>query len=217
MLGARRVLVLVVVLGLLVLAGSARATGTLDQQQPTVGGEINVHASFWQSEIVTPGITGALDQVDLPLRQTISTQIGLPLIVQIRTVAGSVPSATILSTTTVTLTNAVLAFTAIPLTRLVGVTSGVKFAIVVGTTVLDGEVNVPQVGIMNGDPYAGGLAVESHDGGSTWISRPDVGNDLAFKTYVSTRPSEPSQCKNGDWRAFMTFKNQGDCVSSIAS
>jgi hypothetical protein len=31
-------------------------------------------------------------------------------------------------------------------------------------------------------------------------------------------PTDPAQCKNGGWRTFGgVFKNQGDCVSFVAS
>jgi hypothetical protein len=30
-------------------------------------------------------------------------------------------------------------------------------------------------------------------------------------------PASTEQCKHGGWRAFRTFKNQGDCVSSVAT
>jgi hypothetical protein len=30
-------------------------------------------------------------------------------------------------------------------------------------------------------------------------------------------PTAKDQCKSGGWRAFGAFKNQGDCVSSVAA
>jgi hypothetical protein len=32
-----------------------------------------------------------------------------------------------------------------------------------------------------------------------------------------TLPSTKEQCKNGGWRTFGVFKNQGDCVSFVAT
>jgi hypothetical protein len=129
---SRRVLVLAAVsLGCLVAAPSARTTGTLDQQQTAVAGEIGVSQSFWLAETFTAGITGTLDHVDLAARQNIG--FGLPLIVEIRTVTSGLPSATTLSTTTTTVVNPTFtAFVAIPLSTPTAVTSGVQYAIAVG-------------------------------------------------------------------------------------
>jgi hypothetical protein len=36
-------------------------------------------------------------------------------------------------------------------------------------------------------------------------------------SYVSGLPTSTSQCKNGGWQNFGVFKNQGDCVSFVAT
>src|SRR5262245_20877426 len=94
-----------VALGVLHLATPARAPGLLDQQQTDVAGEICVSQPIWLGQTFTAGITGMLDQVDLSARQNLAPGVGLPLIVQIRTVNGGFPSTTILSTTTTTVFN----------------------------------------------------------------------------------------------------------------
>ena len=35
--------------------------------------------------------------------------------------------------------------------------------------------------------------------------------------FVATLPTSKDQCKNGGWKTFGVFKNQGDCVSFVAS
>jgi hypothetical protein len=41
------------------------------------------------------------------------------------------------------------------------------------------------------------------------------------KPYILTRgpslPTSKEQCKKGGWRSFGVFKNQGDCVSFVAT
>jgi hypothetical protein len=49
---------------------------------------------------------------------------------------------------------------------------------------------------------------------------PDVGGPVEGDITVVDAPSLPTskdQCKNGGWRTFGVFKNQGDCVSFVAT
>jgi hypothetical protein len=49
---------------------------------------------------------------------------------------------------------------------------------------------------------------------------PDVGGQLAGDIVVIDAPALPTskdQCKNGGWQSFGIFKNQGDCVSFVAT
>ena len=39
----------------------------------------------------------------------------------------------------------------------------------------------------------------------------------AFVAKIATLPTSIDQCKNGGWKTFGVFKNQGDCVSFVAS
>jgi Beta-propeller repeat len=39
----------------------------------------------------------------------------------------------------------------------------------------------------------------------------------AFVAKIATLPTSTDQCKNGGWKTFGVFKNQGDCVSFVAS
>ena len=37
------------------------------------------------------------------------------------------------------------------------------------------------------------------------------------KIKIATLPTSIDECKNGGWKTFGVFKNQGDCVSFVAS
>jgi hypothetical protein len=84
------------------------------------------------------------------------------------------------------------------------------------------------------DTYSGGDWVYINDGGDpTWWTKLGVGwyhpaaypntfprqDDLAFQAiFSSPLPTSKAQCMNGGWKNFgTTFKNQGDCVSFVAS
>jgi hypothetical protein len=45
---------------------------------------------------------------------------------------------------------------------------------------------------------------------------PLTGGDIVVVD-ASPLPTSKDQCKNGGWRSFGTFKNQGDCVSFVAT
>ena len=44
-----------------------------------------------------------------------------------------------------------------------------------------------------------------------------AGDSDAFVTKIATLPTSTDECKNGGWKTFGVFKNQGDCVSFVAS
>ena len=44
-----------------------------------------------------------------------------------------------------------------------------------------------------------------------------AGDPDAFVAKIATLPTSTDQCKNGGWKTFGVFKNQGDCVSFVAS
>ncbi len=46
------------------------------------------------------------------------------------------------------------------------------------------------------------------------MSRPTA---TATKTFVEALPTDKDQCKDGGWQTFGVFKNQGDCVSFVAT
>jgi hypothetical protein len=81
-------------------------------------------------------------------------------------------------------------------------------------------------GYTGGDVYAGGGFFFENNGTdeSQWTSRPwetfllSGWDDLAFRAIFSAPlPTSKEQCKNGGWQRFRVFKNQGDCVSFVAT
>ena len=44
-----------------------------------------------------------------------------------------------------------------------------------------------------------------------------AGDSDAFVAKIATLPTSKDQCKNGGWKTFGVFKNQGDCVSFVAT
>jgi hypothetical protein len=44
-----------------------------------------------------------------------------------------------------------------------------------------------------------------------------AGRRDAFVAKIATLPTSTDQCKHGGWKTFGVFKNQGDCVSFLAS
>jgi hypothetical protein len=81
-------------------------------------------------------------------------------------------------------------------------------------------------GFLYQDVYPGGGFVHLNNFGdeSHWTTAPwethigDGLQDLAFKASFSPPlPNTKNQCKNGGWRTYGVFKNQGDCVSFVAT
>jgi hypothetical protein len=58
-------------------------------------------------------------------------------------------------------------------------------------------------------------------GSITWRSRYSPGGDVSRPqlTQLAAQPFPTSkdQCKNGAWRTYGVFKNEGDCVSFVAT
>ena len=57
------------------------------------------------------------------------------------------------------------------------------------------------------------------DGGRAGVTQPRSGCPVTSITVniTSPLPTASAQCKDGGWQAFGVFKNQGDCVSFVAS
>jgi hypothetical protein len=114
-------------------------------------------------------------------------------------------------------------------------TAGAKYVLFI-TTSRDyaanaGITSLGWAGVTGTDTYSGGDWVYMDDGGNTnlWTT---VGwthpalfpaafpgqDDLAFTaSFSSPLPTSIAQCKNGGWKTYGVFKNQGDCVSFVAS
>ena len=98
------------------------------------------------------------------------------------------------------------------------------------TSVLPGDVLAAVFQTQVGDPFSLAPTAVSFDlsgfaGTTVRIRFAEVDNQLYFNASVdavviSSRPAVPTtaeQCKNGGWRNFSSFNNQGDCVSFVAT
>jgi hypothetical protein len=217
----------VAALGLAVAAPPATA-GTLDQQQTTFDNASGIDGpgppggpeGFSVAQTFTAGLSGWLDQVDLLLARFASTNG--PLTVEIRNVSGSVPGSVVLTSASVPAADvpveqpglAGFEFVEVSFASPVPVVAGGEYAIVAYT----GGSDHYGWGMRTVDVYVGGAAFASlaSPPTTTWVSF-DTPVDLAFKTYVLLPPTTKGQCKKGGWRDFEVFKNQGDCVSWVAT
>lgn len=178
----RALLVPLLVLALsLELAGPASATAVLDQEQPTIDTSAGfVFAIGGGSEqklaqVVTPGLTGNLTEVDLSLACTGN------LTIQIQGVSGGQPNGVVLGTF---VTPAPLpfptTFRSYVLPSPVAVTAGVQYAIVLSSAGSCGIWPGPV-----GDPYPGGNAFFDSRPNTPGIWVPLGGRaDLPFRTFV---------------------------------
>ena len=58
-------------------------------------------------------------------------------------------------------------------------------------------------------PTTAGAFQTTHPGGEV--------DDAAFVARIATLPTSIDECKNGGWKTFGVFKNQGDCLSFVAT
>lgn len=204
-----------------VVVGSAAGAGTPDQSQPAIGnGQAFVSSQVSTAQTFTSGLTGRLDQVDLAVSRA-GAPTTLPLTVEVRTTAGGVPGSTVLATSAIPGASIPLGstpvFISVPLAAPPAVTAGVQYAIVLSSATC-GFINCFHWGFPpGGNPYAGGAALQSLNGGA-WVSQGFLTNsDLAFKTYVAEQPTSKAWCKKGGWKGFTNprFKNQGQCVAYV--
>jgi hypothetical protein len=202
------------------VAGIPQAKGNssavLDQSftSPTGGAADINECCRYVAQTFKAGLTGVLAGINID----VDTQ-GAPtsrLHVAIRTVVGGHPSTTVLGDTTLASRDAPLSLL-ITFPQRIAITSGVEYAIVVNYDGAPPPGPGQSQGIWygaGGDPYTRGMLFLSFIDGVSWWT---VGGDVHFQTYVTPLPTSKDQCKNGGWTAFPQFKNQGDCVSFVAS
>ena len=181
----RAMLVPLLVLGLdLALAGSASAAPVLDQEQPTIdtspGFVIGIGGASEQklAQVVTPGVTGNLTEVDLSLGCVDD------LTIQIQGASGGKPNGVILGTSVNAASGPFpTTFRSFVLASPVPVTAGAQYAIVLSTAGSCGIWPGPV-----GDPYQGGNAFFDSRPNPAGIWEPlGLGNgraDLPFRTFV---------------------------------
>jgi hypothetical protein len=155
---------------------------------------------------------GLLPEVDLELEGE-----GNPLTVDIETAdPNHQPSGTVLASATIP-ASAVLpgtfrwtpaVFSAPPF-----VVAGTQYAIVLADPANMGNGGGGFAARYGDNTYPGGYGLVSMDSGTTWFHF--LGYALGFKTYVESEPTSIDQCKNGGWRNFPQFKNQGQCITFV--
>jgi uncharacterized repeat protein (TIGR01451 family) len=159
----------------------------IDQQQPlidsTVGGlAIGGASEQLLAQVVTPGISGSLTQVRLP----VACDSGSDLIVEIQEVAASVPNGVVLTSQTISGTNLPSFFPAPPSFRSlvfsapVLLPAGSPFAIVLRSAGACGVFRGPI-----GDPYPGGDGFfdARPNAPGVWVPL-GTRSDLPFQTFV---------------------------------
>jgi hypothetical protein len=187
------------------IAAPAHA-GTLDQQQTTYDGSLDLGLNGPDrvaAQIFTAGLTGGLDRVDLPIGYEPGCQPSGPLIVQIRTVANGVPSATVLTSGSLASSQvdnevgATTDFVSLAFASPAPVGAGSAYAIVLVAPAAGncgGPLAYYEWQLSPSDTYPTGAAFFSGNGGATW---PPFGNtDGAFRTYVDNDPPETSITKD---------------------
>jgi hypothetical protein len=221
----RGVLVAPVVLAVVLALVPWAAAGTLDQSQPVISTTTATAVSdvYPRAQTFTSGLTGALDQVDLAIGRAASS-VTAPLVVEIRSVSGGVPSGPPLASASIPAANVPeafgflpSAFYSIPFASPAPVTAGLDYAIVASANCGGADCYVTALGPL-GDSYPAGSLLFSQDFGATWMPYTVFGSaDLPFRTYVLQVPTSKQECKKGGWRKYKnpSFKNQGQCVKFV--
>jgi len=168
----------------LALPGPASAAPILDQEQPTIdtslGFVFGIGGASEQklAQVVTPGVTGNLTEVDLSLGCVDDVTI------QIQGASGGKPNDVILGTSVNAASGPLpTTFRSFVLASPVGVTAGTQYAIILSTASSCGIWPGPV-----GDPYQGGNAFFDSRPNPAGIWEPlSLGNgreDLPFRTFV---------------------------------
>jgi hypothetical protein len=182
--------VALVAVGVLALAPAGAFAGTLDQQLTSftssdiIAGPEPSSSARSAAQTFTAGLSGQLDQVDLPLAKYMQTDG--PLTVEIRDVVGGAPGTTVLASAAVPAASVPLGgtqqavFVAAPFDSPADVAAGSQYAIVAYT----GGDDVYNWGRAAADAYPGGTLFRSRQSPPlTWSA--SLLDDLAFKTYVA--------------------------------
>jgi hypothetical protein len=185
----KRFVVALTALASLAVPAPADAGGTLDQSQTALTCCQYVYGSAYLAQSFTAGLSGQLDQVDVFLTHPYYGTPG-PLTLEIRTLSGGVPSATVLASEEVS--SVPDGWLSVTLNPTLSVSAGAQYAIVLSAPSGD-----PYGGFYswygNGsNPYGGGQWLRTFDSGASWQALSDA--DAGFKTYVST--NLPPSCSD---------------------
>lgn len=215
--GLRKAAVIAVALLGLVAPAATLATGTLDQQQTSFGGSKALIGTdefgpdVRHAQVFMAGLTGTLDQVDLPVR--VVGHPGVPLLVEIRALDGSGLPGAVLSSIPLAEGSlpacntaacnddtpagdfSTFSWVSVGLPG-VAVSAGTQYAIVLSATGAAFDIRGDIVGrsknrydwagVSGGDEEAYPYGIGLSNGGSGWISS---NADRAFKTYVTVPPT----------------------------
>jgi hypothetical protein len=181
-------------------APSAASAGTLDQSQTSTSGGAGIFGGSDQyAQTFTAGLSGGLDQVDVPLSKDCQRN---GVTVEIRTVSadGKPTNATLASAVIpdASVTSA-MQFLSVPFASPAPVTTGTQYAIVLSSPTstmcpppmfLDPS-HTYEWGFAAGNPYPGGQGWGSQNGGMSWGAFGDF--EFGFKTYVVEGPPPPPE------------------------
>jgi hypothetical protein len=214
----------------LVAPAAALASGGVDQQQTQIGtafGQIGTwdgdgHSPTWQAQTFVAGLSGAMDEVDLPLRVVGNPVV--PLTVQIQTTSGGQPTGTSIGSASVA-QSSVMACTclmsdftnfrwdSITLTSPATLTAGTQYAIVLSAPGAAGTIF--GIGDQGGSPTRdvyewAGVGADPYAAGTHWsqvFSWFDNGTDSAFETFVAPYAATVQTPINADGSS--NFKAKG--------
>jgi len=189
--------------GNVILASGAEA---LDQQQTNTGNTqgLSVSATVWTGNTFTPATSGKLTKIDASFFN-LANLSGGNVVVEIRTVSGTLPTSTVLATGTFAITGTASGFYTATFSNPPTLTAGTRYAYVARTTSGSTAMHRRANGAAD---YVNGNAVQSTNSGSSWaLNDPDV----AFRTYMSagytasgdltssTKDSNPASGVSPNW------------------
>ena len=175
------------------LIPSPALAGTLDQQQPIVGGTtVNAHSQQSVAQTFTAGLTGRLDQVDLNLNKIGTPPV--PLTIELRDVSAGLPGSTVLASQSVLSPSVVASpsssWISFAFPTPVPVTAGTQYSIVAHSAAVDPpDTYAWKVGTGT-DPYPAGAAYTASPPTAPWMIFMFGPPDFAFKTYVIPAPPQ---------------------------
>ena len=193
----RRLLAGGVLVSAVLVPAAAGAVGTLDQEAPapspsaTVITLANIGPRVSSGQTFTAGLSGVLDQVDLPLHRQSSTTEDLS--VEIRNVVSGLPGPTVLASATVPAANVPpgsafdWGWVSVTFTSPPQIDAGSQYAIVAHTNG-SGRFDDPYNWIVSTASYPGGVWVYSNSSPPATWDRLTHDRDFGFRTYVTVPP-----------------------------
>jgi hypothetical protein len=224
-----------VVVALLAPPAIVLAAGALDQEQATFGsskaliGTEETGPDVRQGQVFTAGVSGSLDQLELPVRKT--GDPGVPLLVEIRALGTNGYPSNVLSSTSVAEASvpacttagcdddspsgdfSTFTFMSVSLSTPVVVAAGTQYAIVLSATGANNDIRGDMIGrTKNRYEWAGVSDEFTYSNGKGVSFRTDIGwidtnADRAFRTYVSAYVANVEAPINADGSS--NFKAKG--------